>query len=262
MKTPSSRTWIVGDLGNSTLRLGEFHDASSESSPVPDPARTWSSSWDDFTFEQVTAWLENSADAATTECRRWRLGSVNQGALRALQNWIASRGESVQVVSYEDFDFPIRVREPNRVGIDRLASVFAANRLRPPHQPAIVVDAGTAITVDCVSSAGEFLGGAIAPGIQLCLQSLATGTDQLPSVQITQAPGLIGDDTTAAIKSGVFWMTACGLQGMIQSLRTELAATCPIFATGGAMKLFLPHIRAEVDYRPSLVLSGLALANR
>ena len=117
---------------------------------------------------------------------------------------------------------PIRVDEPARVGIDRLLAAFAANRLRAPQKAAIVIDLGTAITVDLVEVDGGFAGGAILPGIGTAGSALADQTDALPHIQLSHSsgpPAPLGKSTAAAIEAGLYW----GAVGAIEKLVSELS---------------------------------------
>ena len=250
---------VVGDLGNTSLRLGEFRVDPSKvvTTELPLPIRSFAASWEDLELDDIAGWLAAGPPATT---RRWRLGSVNRAALTSLSQWIGQRNEPVQQITYEHFAFPIQVQEPPRVGVDRLAAAFAADRMRAPHQAAIVIDIGTAITIDCVTPAGQFIGGAIAPGMQLALASLYQGTDLLPDVELTSSPPLVGDDTSQAIRAGVYWMTVMGLKGLVDCLQHELAAPSIVVGTGGALQILMDQLPPSFQFHPDLVLSGLALA--
>ena len=249
---------IIGDLGNSTVELGEFLPDSlsgDPNCPIPRPLRVFRSRWEAFDDQQLQEWLDHrSADYY------WKLGSVNREGLQRLVDCITARGESWQEISLHQFEMPVLVRYPERLGIDRLAAAVAADRLRAAHHAAIVIDSGTAITVDCVSAQGAFLGGTISPGLQLSLRSLHAHTDQLPSTCIDRVPPLIGDETSQAMRAGVYWMTTQGLIGLVQQLRNELGGPCQVVATGGGLPVLMPLLADGVQYVPHLVLSGLALA--
>ncbi|MCA9269015.1 MAG: type III pantothenate kinase, partial [Planctomycetales bacterium] len=137
----------------------------------------------------------------------------------------------------------------------------AANRLRDPSRPAIVVDAGTAITVDCLSSTGVFLGGAILPGMRMAAGALDRHTDKLPLVDTSQldAPPPIGRNTQAAISSGVYWGAVGAVERMCEEFRAVLGSAPQLYLTGGdAPRLALRF--ADARHVPHLVLAGIALA--
>lgn len=157
----------------------------------------------------------------------------------------------------------VRVRQPRRVGADRLVDAAAAlDRLRGESH-AIVIDCGSAITCDVVSARGEFLGGAIAPGLALAARALAEFTAALPLVSIRNrggAPSAIGRDTREAIRAGI----VVGLRGLVAGLaaaaRRELGprARTRVVATGGDAGLLAPDGALRV---PDLALRGVAIAH-
>ena len=194
----------------------------------------------------------------------WWIGSVNRPAAARLVEWIARRWprQAPKLLQWTDLPIQVQVQEPHRVGIDRLLNGVAANRLRRPDRPAVVVDVGTAITVDWVSAEGAFCGGAILPGLEMAAKALHRFTDLLPEVSFAQGeepPPVLGTYTEAAIRSGLFW----GMLGAVRELIVRLAqqASVPpqVFLTGGAGALLAPQLGPEVRYVPHLTLAGIAL---
>lgn len=243
------KSLFVADVGNTSIDVGRFE---LEAGRFPRPAATVKLSLEAF---HESDWLRCS------EKTRWLIGSVNHSANERLEQHLVQQNADVQIVHRRDFPIETVIRNFESVGIDRLASCSAVNRLRSPEHVAIIVDAGSAITVDCVSHQGVFLGGMIAPGLRLCAQTLAKNTDQLPSIEVPDGvPSLIGDDTNSAIQAGVFWLIAAGIDGILRQLKTELARPCDIFVTGGSMPWLLSHLsHHQPVHEPDLVLSGLAL---
>ena len=246
---------IIVDIGNSAYHFAEFAD-DSPSCEYAEPKNVLGAPCEGVDFADVDRWLRSKSKPI-----RWKLGSVNPNRLLQLTNWIDSRNEPYHVVTYRDLPIKNSLQHPEKVGIDRLAAAAAANRLRAPDRPAIVVDAGTAITVDCVSAAGVFLGGTIAPGLKMSMQALNKEAAQLPLSKIRSTPKMIGDSTEPAIQAGVYWLTVGGVDRLLSDLQQELAGPCSMFATGGSMTALLPNLKNEPKLFPHLVLSGLALAN-
>jgi type III pantothenate kinase len=153
---------------------------------------------------------------------------------------------------------PIRYDNPREIGPDRLVNAVAAYELLGG--PCVVVDFGTAITFDPVSSEGEYLGGIIMPGVEISLDALTERAAALPKVDITTAPrALIGKTTIDAIRSGMVFGTAGAVDAILGRLRTELGADTRVIATGGlarAIAPFAPSIEAVDDL---LTLTGLRL---
>ena len=122
-------------------------------------------------------------------------------------------------------------------------------------------DAGSAVTVDVVSSGGVFQGGYIFPGLQLSLSALSQGTDQLPRLTLTEADvAYVGKNTHDAMQIGVFWAVNGAIQGILDQLLRTLDQDCDIMATGGDMAKFLPYLAFTIRHIPHLVLAGVALA--
>jgi len=149
------------------------------------------------------------------------------------------------------------------VGIDRLLDAVAVNRVRQSDRPAVVVDVGSAITVDLVSASGAFLGGAIAPGITMSARALHTFTDLLPLVEtadLATPPLALGRSTLAAMRSGLFW----GAVGTIRELSARLCAgldrPAEIYLTGGAGPAVAELLGPEVQHIPYLTLAGIAVS--
>jgi len=151
------------------------------------------------------------------------------------------------------------------VGGDRLVNALAVARLYGT--PAVVVDAGTATTFDCVGPDGAFLGGAIAPGLELGLDALASRTAKLPRVELRTPDRAIGKNTAAAIQSGAVLGYEALVTGLLARVRAELAATTghepadvrTVF-TGGLSAAPWARGVAGIDaFDPDLTLKGLAI---
>ncbi len=167
----------------------------------------------------------------------------------------------VTVTSETDCGISIETDNPAEVGADRIVnSVAAWSRY---HDNLIVVDFGTAITFDCVTDRGQYVGGAILPGISISLDALAGRTSKLPRIDISRAPrSTIGRNTVDAIRSGMLH----GFGGMIDKLTTDLAADLApgrnrvtVVATGGMAHLIAPYAATIDEIDPMLTLTGLRL---
>jgi type III pantothenate kinase len=186
--------------------------------------------------------------------------SVNPAAAEPLEHAVnQATGQRVEWIG-RDVDLPVKVltEQPNETGVDRVLNIAAA--YEQMGKACVVVDAGTAVTVDCCSDKGEFLGGSISPGVSMMLDVLHEKTARLPRVQFHAPEGAFGRTTAGAIEQGVYH----GIRGMVKELvenyATELGFWPDIIATGGdAQQLFdgweLIHAIA-----PDLTLYGIALA--
>jgi type III pantothenate kinase len=148
------------------------------------------------------------------------------------------------------------------VGVDRLVDAVAVNHLRDAKRSAVIVDVGSAITVDLVSADGFFLGGAILPGLQMSARAMHEFTDLLPLIdmsELTSPPPALGTDTLSAMESGLFW----GAVGAIRQLTERLAGVAgspQVFLTGGAAEAVVELLGPDAHYVSNLTLAGIALS--
>ena len=147
---------------------------------------------------------------------------------------------------------------PAEVGADRIVNAVAA--FEKFGKSCIVVDFGTAITFDCISARGEYLGGAILPGIGISLDALANRTAKLPRVDISiPVQNAIGTNTVDAIKSGLLFGYGAMVDGLIKKLSAEFAETPQVIATGGMSELIGAYTESIQIIDPTLTLKGLYL---
>jgi len=146
---------------------------------------------------------------------------------------------------------------PKEVGADRIVNALGA--FSKYGGPAIAVDLGTATTYDVVSEAGEFLGGAIAPGLQVSAGGLFAATARLPRVEISQPRSVIGKNTIESLQSGLLYGTAAEVDGMVERIQKELGGNATVVATGGLAALIVPFCHSIDHHEPWLTLEGLRL---
>jgi type III pantothenate kinase len=151
----------------------------------------------------------------------------------------------------------IQTDNPREVGADRIVNALAA--FHRYGGPCIVIDFGTATTYDVVSDKGEFLGGAISPGVQTSNASLSRETARLPQVELNAPRSPIGRNTIEAIQSGLIYGTAAEADGMIDRIRKELGGSAMVVATGGLAPEIVPHCQFVDELDPWLTLEGLRL---
>ena len=153
---------------------------------------------------------------------------------------------------------PIRYENPRALGADRLVGAVAAKEKYGA--PVIVVDFCTATTFNVVNRAGEFAGGAIAPGPNLAAEALYQRTAQLPRVDLAVPPQALATNTVHAIQSGILFGYVGLVEGMIGRLRDELGEPhAPVVATGGRAKLIAPYVRGIRAVEENLILEGLRM---
>jgi type III pantothenate kinase len=150
---------------------------------------------------------------------------------------------------------------PKEVGSDRICNAAAAHHLTGG--ASIVVDFGTSTNFDCVSARGDFVGGALAPGIEISLDALAARAAQLRKVELIAPRSPIGKNTVEALQSGIVYGFAGQVDGMVHRLRVALAPAEPdsvhVIATGGLATLVVDHSSTVTRYEPDLTLLGLRL---
>lgn len=211
-------------------------------------------------------------------------GSHPEGREKIRREWIAHLGRAPREISAADVQvcLPIAVEEPQKVGMDRLLNAVAANVIRPAGRPAVIVDCGTATTVDFVDAGGTFRGGAILPGFELAARSLHEYTALLPYIDMaelaTGKPAALGTHTRAALCSGLFWGQVGAVKELVEQLsrlpaQKESASAADnegdeqrseqlppvLILTGGGAGLLADSFTEAVQ-KPHLSLQGLVLA--
>lgn len=185
------------------------------------------------------------------------LASVNPLAEEAFCRWLSPRWSSkvLNIPADIPLEMPVLVENPEKVGIDRLLNALAA--FKRTHSATLVVDLGTAVTVDAVSDRGEFLGGVIAPGLQPLKQALHTCTALLPEVSLERPGHFLGRNTEQAMNSGLYWGMVGMVERLIKGLMIEMGSRPVVLATGGDAPLLAKDIPAINFTVPHLALEGI-----
>jgi type III pantothenate kinase len=155
---------------------------------------------------------------------------------------------------------PIRLDNPRELGADRLVNAVAAHAQLGG--PCICVDFGTAITYDCVSTEGEYLGGIISPGVEISVDALTERGAKLPRIDLVAPRTLIGKSTVDAIRSGVIYGFAGQVDGIMHRLRAELGEDTRAIATGGLAAHIVPFTQTIERVDDLLTLTGLRLLHQ
>ena len=259
------RPLIAVDVGNSRIKLGLFRQT--VAAGLPEPEATLHLTGRLPEFDQLDAWL---AATGSGDPLRWHLGSVNRPAASRLIDWLRDHRPDDEIMLLTSGDLPLAVNlpRPDMVGVDRLLDALAANRLRTPGRPAVVVDAGSAITVDLVDASGAFLGGAILPGIAMSARALHEFTDLLPLIDMTELaepPPALGTATVAAMRSGLFWGAVGAVRQLVEQFtgghHVPMVGDAEVFLTGGAGPVVAELMGTAARYVPHLTLAGIALAD-
>jgi len=188
------------------------------------------------------------------------IASVVPASLDALANWI--RGtlniEPLIVGRQIPLPMPVTIPRPEAVGVDRICAAAAAYNVK--REPCVVVDFGTAITIDVVDGEGAFIGGAIAPGLYMQAKALHRDTAALPAIAPAIPTDVIGRDTTDAMRSGIVYGTAGAVRHIVERFAEQLGRWPPVVATGGDAALMTDLCAIFDDVVPDLCLMGVGLA--
>jgi type III pantothenate kinase len=252
----TQRPLIAVDIGNSATKVGWF-DGNAANAELPRPVAT-------VKFQTGQQPAAEFGAALPADVWDWKVVSVHREGTRLLLDWIQTHrpGSRVQVLAWTDLPIKVQVDSPELVGLDRLAAAVAANVLRQPERPALIIGAGSAITVNLVNADGAFAGGAILPGFRMSAEALF-GADLLPLALLQpndKPPPLVGKNTEDAIRSGLYWGAVGAVQEVVKRISELLPAQPEIFVTGGDLRQFTQYLGPQARFVPDLVLSGVAAA--
>jgi type III pantothenate kinase len=243
------------DIGNTNTVLGVFEDdALRQSWRVKTDSRNTADELA-LTFRGLLEGIEVSGIAAC---------STVPAVLRELRTMLAAHYKDVPTVLVEPgvrTGVGVLTDNPKEAGTDRICNTAAAHHL--VEGPCIVVDFGTSTNFDVISVRGDFLGGAIAPGIEISLDALAARAAQLRKVELVAPRSPIGKNTVESLQSGILYGFAGQVDGMVRRLSAELVpddpASVQVIATGGLATLVIDHSETVTRYEPDLTLLGLRL---
>lgn len=230
---------VVVDIGNTRIKWGRCQAGRVvEAVSLPhDDAEAWQRAADEWQLPASASWV---------------VASVVPASLEVLRRWCEERGGRVVTLSVEHVPLRVALARPDHIGIDRLLNAVAALELRQPGRPAVIVGVGSAVTVDLVTTEGEFVGGAILPGPRLMAQSLYDYTALLPLLSPEDvrrdAEVWPGVSTPAAMACGI----AAAVRGAVELLCRQVP-NAERFLTGGDADLLTDDFRRE----PFLTLEGV-----
>lgn len=258
---------LLIDIGNSTIHFRSLsikQSGTDFSLPIQNDAEgmqnrsEWSGRLTSFFSESML-----SGSVPVVIC------SVNRPALKQVVHEIQSLGfQQLEVLSYDRLEMSIGLKNPEKVGIDRLVAAYLGKHfLEGQSSPAVIVDAGSAVTVDLLDADGAFCGGMIYPGPGLASWSLSSKTDALPFLQIPdvqgQLPDSVGRDTKEAIEKGLFFSQLSGIKGCVGAIcesKLIRGTNAPVvLASGGGLEPFKDFLPEDWILRSNLVLDGLAV---
>jgi type III pantothenate kinase len=249
------------DVGNTNTVLGIFEEAA------------LIKSWRVKTDPRDTAdelWIRYSALLAKFEVTSLAICSTVPSTLRELRTMVSQYFSEVPATIVEPgvkTGVPLLVDNPREIGADRIVNTLAAHALYGENGPCIVVDFGTSTNLDVVSPKGEFLGGALAAGIEISVEALAARAAQLRRVELVKPKNVIGKNTVEALQSGTIFGFAGQVDGLVTRISQELFTLYPetkevsVIATGGLAPLVI-GVSETIDFHePDLTLIGLRLVH-
>ncbi|MCX6455881.1 MAG: type III pantothenate kinase [Actinomycetes bacterium] len=249
------------DVGNTNTVLGVFEGAA------------LIKSWRVKTDPRDTAdelWVRYSALIANFEVDALAICSTVPSTLRELRTMVGEYFANVPSTIIEPgvkTGVPLLVDNPKEIGADRIVNTLAAHALYGENGPCIVVDFGTSTNLDVVSPKGEFLGGALAAGIEISVDALAQRAAQLRRVELVKPKNVIGKNTVEALQSGTIYGFAGQVDGLVTRITEELDLLYPgsgavsVIATGGLAPLVI-GVSETIDFHePDLTLIGLRLVH-
>ena len=249
---------VVVDVGNSRIKWGRCaENRVAEMASLPhDEESAWQ--------RQLDAW--QIAPGST-----WAVSGVQPQVRTKLVEWLERLGAKVIVLeSFHQLLIPvIAVEHPEQVGLDRLLNAVAVNSVRAPDNAAIIIDAGTAVTVDYVDAAGVFWGGAILPGLRLMAKALHDYTALLPFVEVADWVEPPGRNTEKALQSGIFRAVLGGIDRLVLELMAYAGGPCEVYMAGGDASLLAPyltcptvtpHLQLRESVWPEMTLEGIRLS--
>jgi type III pantothenate kinase len=251
----SNSTIVAVDIGNTSTHMAVFGMGQS---PVParlGPVCRWNSEWE---ADDLVDHVEGVAGSAKNRC--WAIASVNSHREDEFNTWLAEHypRESMQHLRRDQIGIAANLRHVERVGIDRLLGAAAAVSQPPFHVPKIIVDAGTAITVDLVDAEGVFQGGAILAGMRATTKALSEFAEKLSEVSkipiSVDRPQIIGKTTQEALAAGLYWGTVGAVRETIQQMTRTLEIAPTVITTGGDAE----HLPIPGEWIADLVLIGIA----
>jgi len=246
---------LTVDVGNTNTVLGIFQGE--------ELVRSWRVKTDPRTTADEL-WLQYHALVADFEITALSICSTVPATLRELRTMIATYFSEIPTTIVEPgikTGVPLLVDNPKEIGADRIVNTLAAHTLYGG--PAIVVDFGTSTNLDVVSPKGEFLGGALAPGIEISVDALAARAAQLRKVELIRPKNVIGKNTVEALQSGTIFGFAGQVDGLVDRIVAELALSYDgaptVIATGGLAPLIIGVAETIDEHEPDLTLIGLRL---
>ncbi len=239
---------VVVDVGNSRIKWGRCVGGAitQSASLMPDDANAWQ--------QQLTTWQ-------IVKPAHWVVTGVHPKRRDQLTEWLRQQGHTVRLLNDpKELAIKVLLDRPDHVGIDRLLDALAANQRRESGRPAIIIDAGSAVTVDLVDGDGAFAGGVIMPGLRLMSKALHDYTALLPLVDPpVGSPTVPAKSTRSAVEAGVHAGVVGGIRHVVEQYHQTHGKPLRIFLTGGDSNVLSASL-PEANLWPEMTLEGIRRA--
>jgi type III pantothenate kinase len=240
---------VVVDVGNTRIKWGRCDETAVREvvSLPPDSLKAW--------HEQFRKWDLPAGGL-------WVLTSVVPRRSETLARWLEDElaQDVLRIEKSTQLPLLVELERPETAGIDRLLDAVAANSRRESGRPAVIIDAGSAVTVDRLGADGAFQGGAILPGFRLMLEALHNYTALLPRLPVpTTVPVVPGTSTPRAMEAGVVWTVVGGIRALIEQSTRPDEPVPQVFLTGGDGAFLAPLI-PQAEHWHTMTLEGVRLA--
>lgn len=246
---------VVVDIGNSRIKWGRCPPSAGLLHAVSLPSH------------DATAWDRQAGEWGVERAARWAVSGVHPERVTAFTNWARGRGGAVTVLDHwTQLGIPVLANPPEKVGLDRILNAVAARSIVGTGRPAVIADVGTAVTVDLLTEAGEFAGGTIFPGLRLMAAALNAHTAKLPLVEVDplHSPHPPATDTVSAIRAGVCYAVAGGIEAITRQLAARSSIPPIVLVTGGDGAAIRPALAIgsvhSLRSHPTLTLEGIRIA--
>lgn len=234
---------VVVDVGNTRIKWGAVGPSGAVARIVslPDDPTAWQT--------QLAEWAEAGLLPAAS---LWAVASVQPARCERLKRWLEAGGcRVVQLSRAAELPLKVGLAEPDKAGIDRLLNGVAAKRVLPAGRPAVLIDAGSAVTIDWLDEEHVFQGGLIAPGLDLMAKALNSYTALLPVVEVTlPVPELPAGRTTTAMQAGIFLSVSGCIRESVRLYASKSRTPPRVFFTGGQAPLLSRGMRLESESAP------------
>ena len=244
--------YLIVDIGNTNIVMAAF-----DGNKIKKKWRI--SSFLNRTKDEYILWLKYIAEQDFS-FKDIIIGSVVPDITQELKVALNDFFKIKPYVIAEDIkvNFPTELEIPSEIGTDRIVNALCAWRLYK--KPSIIIDFGTATTFDVVGQKGIYLGGVIAPGVNLSINALHSAAARLPRIAITKQERVIGKNTVSAMSSGIYWGYIGLIKNILNKIESELNYKMLVLATGGLSDIFINEVSKHIIVNKDLTITGLYIA--